>query len=77
MVAAMAQDDELSLAVATFMPVEISFCALARPTLVLFSVCRATSALVLVRMLDLPSFLSGVRRFDAAMSWMIPHMRNR
>jgi flagellar hook protein FlgE len=47
------QTVELSLAVATFMPVEIWFCVVARFALIPLSVCSATIALLFVRILDI------------------------
>jgi hypothetical protein len=76
-VEAIDQVDEFSLAVETFRPVETSFCTLPMPELIDFRVCRATRALVLVRMLDIAYFLQSYGAFDAALSWMIPRMRNR
>ena len=48
-----AQTAALSLALATFLPVEMSDCVFDRSALIVLSVCRATIAPLLVRMLDM------------------------
>jgi len=54
------QTVELSLALATDLPVEIAFCVPARLALMDFRVCSATIALLLVRMLDISIFLQSL-----------------
>src|SRR5690606_37464960 len=49
----MAQTAALSLALLIVLPVEISFCVVLSDSLIPFSVCRATIAPLLVRMLDM------------------------
>ena len=53
---------ELSLAELTSLPVEIIDCVLDKSLLIDLSVCSATIALLLVRMLDIKMFL-WMRRF--------------
>ena len=66
-VEAIDQDELLSLAVATLRPVEISSWTLAMPLLVAFKVCRATIALVLVRIEAIAVVLQvACGAFDAA-----------
>ncbi len=60
-VEAIDQAELLSLAVATFMPVEISFWTLPRLELTDLRVWRATRALELVRIEDIGVFLRGAR----------------
>ncbi len=74
---AIAQTAPLSLAVATFMPVETWFCAAARPLFVDFRVCRATRALELVRMLDIAYSFRRAALSTPRCLWVIPRMRNR
>ena len=59
-----AQTAELSMAFATLLPVEISFCVSARPELMDLRVCSATMAPLFVRMLDIecPCFQKALLR---------------
>ena len=62
----------LSLADATDLPVEISLWVFSSPLLIVFSVCSATIALLLVRMLDMISCPKFVRRFCAGLQDVPP-----